>query len=183
MSFIEDPSSGRRASVSSVNRVNVSAKTNPRIFYISRDDGLSFNLISDGASIAAGDICMYLKNTSSTRNLFIHHIEFHSVEAVKWKVFEVTGTPSGTAITPSNLNLGSGIPAEASAYGNGSITGLTTVKQIGTHRTEAFGEGEMVYNNALILPPNSAIAVEYDTGTTGQAEIDCFFHYEAIGAR
>ena len=67
-----------------------------------------------------------------------------------------------------------------------AITGLTTVKLIGTHRTTALGESEMSYLNALILTPNSAIAVEYDAeygGTTGIMEIDCFFHFEDIGAR
>ena len=99
-------------------------------------------------------------------------------------MFQVTGTAAGgSVINSSNLNLGSANVAEATSRGDGAVTGLTNVKQIGTHRNDANGEGEMDYDNALILAPNSAIAVEYDSGTTGAAEIDCFFHYETIGKK
>jgi len=174
-------------SVSASQRGNVSAKTAPRIFYISRDDSLAFNAISVGDfSYDIGEYCFYLKNTSSTRNMMIQHIEFHSVDAIRWVVHEVTGTAAaGTAIIPSNLNLASGIPAEATAMGGGAaITGLTPVKTVGTHRTGVFGEGEMDYAGSLILGPGNAIAVEYDneySTTTGFVEIDAFFHYEGIG--
>ena len=161
--------SGRLATVSSFFRLNVSAKTNPRIFYSSRDEGKAFNAISTDASAVAGDIVFYLKNDSTTDNLYIKHLEFHSVNAAVWKVFQVTGTAAGgSVINSSNLNLGSANVAEATSRGDGAVTGLTNVKQIGTHR---------------ILAPNSAIAVEYDSGTTGAAEIDCFFHYETIGKK
>ena len=39
----------------------------------------------------------------------------------------------------------------------------------------------MDFGQGLILAPNTAIVVEYDTGTTGLCEIDCIFHYEPIG--
>lgn len=181
-SILDGGSSGRKATVSSFNRLNVSAKTQPRLFYSSRDEGLAFNAISDCSSIVAGEYCFYLKNTSSTRNIFVQHIEFHSVEAVKWKIWKVTGTAAGTTIDGNNLNLGSGIPAEISAYGDASVTGLTIDYQVGIHRTTAGGEGEMDYTDALILTPGTAIAVEYDSGTTGGCEVDCFFHFEDLTA-
>lgn len=174
---------GRLATVSSFFRLNVSSKTNPRTFYASRDEGQTYNAISIDSSADAGDYIWYLKNTSATRNLYIKHLEFHSQNATKWAVYEVTGTPVGTSITPSNLNLGSSNLAETDCYGNGAITGLTNVKLVGTHRNDALGEGEMSYEDALILAPNSAIAVQYVNGTTGEAEIDGFFHFETIGAK
>ena len=174
-------------SVSASQRGNVSAKTAPRIFYISRDDERAFNAITVGGNdYAAGEFCFYLKNTSSTRNLMIQHLEFHSEDAVRFIINQVTGTAAGgTAITPSNLKLSSGIPAEATAMGGGAaITGLTVSKVIGTHRTTALSESEMDYGGALILGPGNAIAVEFDSeagGTSGIVEIDAFFHYEGIG--
>jgi len=172
------------ASVSSVQRLNVSAKTKNRLFYISRDDGLAFNAVMPTFSAAAGEYVYYLKNTSSDKNIFINSVEYHSVEAVVWKVFSVTGTAAGgTVITPTNINLGSGRQAEATVMGGGAtITGLTTVAQIGTHRTQATGEASMDWGGGLILAPNTAIMVEYDTGTTGLCEIDCLFHFETVGA-
>ncbi|HUV84540.1 MAG TPA: hypothetical protein VMV86_02465 [Methanosarcinales archaeon] len=171
-------------SVSYAQRGNVSSKSKNRLFYISRDDGLAFNAVMPSFSAAAGEYVFYLKNTSPTKNLMIDHIEYHSLQAVHWKVWQVTGTAAaGTAITPANLNLGTGIPAEATCIGGAAtITGLTLGNQLGTHRTEATGEGEMDWGGGLILSPNTAIMVEYDTGTTGLCEIDCLFHFETIGA-
>ena len=180
---IRNGNDGKIASVSSTNRLNVSAKTNPRIFYTSRDNGLAFNAIATSATNSAGEFVMTMKNTSTTRNLFMKHIEFHSTNDVVWQIFEVTGTGVGTAIVPSNLNLGSGLSAEVDCVGSGAVTGLTEVKQIGTHRSQAGGDSEMNYENALILTPNSQIAIKYLSGTAGANEIDMFFHYEDIGAR
>lgn len=171
-------------SVSASQRGNVSAKTNPRIFYASRDDQKAYNAIMDSSfSAAAGDYVFYLANTSSSDNLFVKHIEFHSVQAVKWRIWEVSGTAAGgTTITPANLNLASGLSSSTICMGGGAtITGLSTVKQIGTHRTEPDGDATMHYDDALIIGPNKAIAVEYDTGTTGICEIDCFYHFEPVG--
>ena len=172
------------ASVSIVQRLNVSSKTAPRWFYASRDFGLSFNAVYDGLTVAATEYSAYLKNDSATRNLFVGTIEFHSAEAVKWKIWEVTGTAaSGASVTPSNFNLASGIPAEATAMsGDTAITGLTTVKQLGSHRSQALGDSDMDFEGALILGPGKAIAVEYDTGTTGICSHDIFFWYEDLGA-
>ena len=172
------------ASVSIVQRLNVSSKTAPRWFYSSRDFGLSFNAVYDGLTVAATEYSAYLKNDSATRNLFVGTIEFHSAEAVKWKIWEVTGTAaSGASVTPSNFNLASGIPAEATAMsGDTAITGLTTVKQLGSHRSQALGDSDMDFEGALILGPGKAIAIEYDTGTTGICSHDIFFWYEDLGA-
>jgi len=170
-------------SVSTAQRLNVSAKTRDRVFYASRDDEQAFNAVMPTFNAAAGNYCYYLKNSSSSKNLFLHSLEFHSVENVQWKVWQVTGTAAGgTEITPANLNLGSGRTAEATCMGGGAtITGLTLGNQIGTHRTTTFGEASMNFGQGLILAPNTAIMVEYDTGTTGLCEIDCIFHYENIG--
>lgn len=170
-------------SVSASQRGNVSAKTKNRLFYISRDDGLAFNAIMPSFSAAAGNYVFYIKNTSATRNMMIDSLEFHSLEAVHWKVYQVTGTAAdGTTIVPSNLNLGKGLAAEATCMGGGAtITGLTLGAQIGTHRTQATGEASMEWGGGLILQPNTAILVEYESGTTGVCEIDCLFHYEGIG--
>lgn len=185
MAQIEDgKGSGKKASVSTVQRLNVSAKTKNRLFYISRDDGLAYNAVMPSFSGTAGDYVFYLKNTAADKNLYINNIEYHSLQAVSWKVFQVTGTAAaGTVITPVNLNLGSGRPAEVTAMGGAAtITGLTVGNQLGTHRTQATGDGQQDWGGGLILSPSTAIMIEYDAGTTGLCEIDCIFHFELIGA-
>ena len=171
------------ASVSGSQRMNVSAKTARRLFYASRDDGLSFVAVYDGITAAAGDHVMYLKNTSTTRDMMIDFISLSAVEAVKWKMFEVTGTAAaGETVTASVLKLASGRTVEATIMaGNTTITGLTTGNQIVSRRSVATGTLEIDYESALILAPTKAIVIEYDTGTTGLCEGEICFHYEALG--
>ena len=108
-------------SVSASQRGNVSAKTRDRLFYISRDDELAFNAVMPSFSAAAGEYIYYLKNTSSSKNIFLHSLEFHSVQNVQWKIFKCTGTAAaGTEIIPTNLNLGSGRLSETTAMGGGA---------------------------------------------------------------
>lgn len=175
---------GFSMSVSEDNRGNMSAKIGPRIFYVSRDFGQAFSITSVAANAVAGDLALYIKNTSSTKRLFIRCIDVSAANAALWKLWEVTGdTPTGTAIVSKNLNLNSGRTADALCYGNGAVGGLTTVagQPIKHIRSIAGGSEQYCADYALILGSNSAVALEYDTGTTGPAEISVDFHFEDIG--
>jgi hypothetical protein len=180
MGVIIDDGAGRgfSSSVSESNRLNVSAKTAERPYYVSRDDKLAFIATSIDATSVAGEYPFYLKNTSTTRNLFLWEIHMGTVEAVLFKMWEVSGTATGTEIFPVNLNLGAGLTAEASAFGNAAVGGLTAVNLLHLGRTSALGEVEMEFFGALILAPQDAIAIEYDTGTTGVVDVTAEFHYE-----
>jgi hypothetical protein len=171
---------GYISSVSESNRLNVSAKSNPRAYYISRDDGLAFTLNSVDADADAGDIICYLKNTSATRNMYIGQIHFAGANAVLWKTWVVSGVAGGTSITASNLNLTSGKSAEATAFGNNPVTGLALDVLLDTIRSSVGSHGDEHWEDVLVLGPNNAIAIEYDTGTTGPAEVSIEFHYEDI---
>jgi hypothetical protein len=171
---------GYISSVSESNRLNVSAKSNPRSFYISRDDGLAFTLSSVDLDADAGDVICYLKNTSTTRNMYIKQIHYGGVNAALWKTWVVSGVAGGTSIIPTNLNLTSGKSAEALGFGNDVVNDLTYDSLIGSHRTIAGAHSVDGWEDVLTLGPNNAIAVEYDTGTTGPAEVNIEFHYEDI---
>jgi hypothetical protein len=183
--FIEDgKGKSGNASVSWVQRLNVSSKSEDRKFYASRDFGLCYNAVFDNITATDGDYTAYLKNTSSTYNLFVSEIEFHSLLATKWKIWQVTGTAaSGETVTPSELNLSKSIPADAIAMaGDTSITGLTTVQQVGSHRNTPTGDSGMNFRGCLILGPGDAIAIELDVGVSGLVSHDMFFWFEPIGA-
>ena len=131
---------------------------------------------------AAGDYVAYLKNDSSTRNLFISDMTAGGVENIKWKLFSVTGTAaSGEEVIPTGLNLSKSIPAEAIAMaGDTAITGLTEGAKLATGRSVANSGAEQTFHNALILGPGDAAALEYDTGITGLCEVSIHFHYEGL---
>lgn len=169
-------------SVSSTQRGNVSSRTAPRTFYASRDDGLAFVAIYDGITAAAGEYVAYLKNTSTTRNLFIDDMLAGGVENIKWKLFSCSGdAAAGETVTATEFNLSKSIPAEAIAMaGNTAITGLTTLAQLSTGRTPANGGAQRSFESALILGPSDAVVLEYDTGSSGLCEAEFHFHYENL---
>jgi hypothetical protein len=124
-----------------------------------------------------------LKNTSSTRNLFIGDVSFGGVPSILWKGFFCTGTAAaGETVTATPTNKSKNIPAEASAMaGDTAITGLTTSSIFTIRRSPADGSEEESFDGTIILGPGDAVVFEMDTGT-GIGEVDIHFHYEDIGA-
>ena len=166
-----------QADFSRSGRLNVDSENNLTAHFVSLEAGKAFNVYSEDDDAAAGDFVCYLKNTSTTDNLFIDLVRFSSENAATVKVHEVTGTASGTTITPFNMNLGSGVSAEATALGNAAVSGLTSSAVLAADRVAANTSTIIPFDDILILGTNDAIAVEYDTGTTGDCEvlIRCYF--------
>lgn len=174
---------GNKAAVNSSNRLNVSSRVNARIYYVSRDKGRVFSVVSEDSTAASGEMTFHMKNTSSTRDLYISHMDIAAENACGIKLFKVTGTAaSGTALTPVNLNLTSNHTAEGdfSSGEAAAITGLTTDGLIHTVRVEANSSDGLHFSDSLILGPTDQIAVEYNSGATGPVEINTTFYYEDI---
>lgn len=173
--------SGRVSGVSPQHRLMTAAETNVTAHFVSKETGRAFNWNSIDGAAAANDIIFYLLNTSATRNLFVDVMRVGAANAALWKVTIVTGTAAGSsAITGTNLNLGSGIQAEATSRGSGAITGLTAGTTIATARNAAGASTDIPFDDVLIIPPNVAIGVEYDTGTGGLAEVLVRGYYRVI---
>lgn len=162
---------GTWAGVDSKNRLLVSSSANIESHDISHKDGLVFNLNSHIASAAAGNYVIYWKNTDTDRDLIIDVIRVGAVNAALWKAWFVTGTAAGGSATePTNLNSNSGNAANATTQVDASITGLTAGSQIASIRSIAGASADIPFGATLIVSQGDAIAVEYDTGTTGVAE-------------
>jgi len=163
------------SSVSDVNRLNVSAKAQDRIYYISRDSQLAFSWDSTfGAT--SGNTVLYLKNTSTSRNFFVNRFELASEVANKFEVYKTAGTPAGTIVSGANLNLSSNLTADASAYGNGSIAGLTNDPKLATVRSPANATEVLQFGDAVILGFNDALSVQ--VGATGSVDITVVGYFE-----
>lgn len=171
---------GQKVAVSPTgNRLDVSARSNPRIYYVSRDDSNAYSAYSEDASAAAGDFILYLKNTSTSLNLYIDDIIFDAANDSKFKLHKVTGTASGTDIVPTNLNFRSGNTATAEVKGSGAVTGLTSSSTLLSERILGNTSSEFKTSDTIRLGLNDAIAIEYDTGTTGAADASVIFYFDA----
>lgn len=174
--------SGLFASVSGVQRLNVSAKTAPRIFYISRDDERAFNWTSS-YSASTGDEIIYLKNTDTDRNLIIHQVDVGGVNTGLFEIYQVTGTATGTEINGTNLKLASGRTPDALSYGDAAVGGLTLGNRISLLRTDANSSravGDIA--ECLFLGFNDAIAIQY-TGSAGIVDCSITGYLEDSGKR
>ena len=154
-------------------RLNVSSRSDGRAYYNSRDLGQSYSGVYEMTDATAGEFVAYLKNTSTTgKTLVVESIGVNSVEAAHFKLWFVTGTAAGgTTTTATNLNRSSSNAATVIGMEGGSaatgITGLTEAGLIDLVYTQATGHQEFRLRDRLRLGQNDAIAIEYDTGTTG----------------
>lgn len=179
--ILQDPSNQQAMGVDLDGRGLTSAQVASRQFYISRDKGDVYSLVSIIPTAQAGNFITYLRNNSTTKYLYIGELHYGTVNAALLKFWEVKGTPGGTAITPENLNRASGRTANVTCYGDGVVAGLTAEgRPLDAPRTEAGGHDAHSFGGAVILGPAQACAVEYDTGADGAAEVMLMFHLEDI---
>ena len=177
MSIIEDGKGrGYKQSVSSSQRGNVSSKSNPRMYYVSREKGQAFSFLSE-YSATSGDFIGCVMNTSSDKNFVVSEIIVGGVEAGHFEVVKVTGTPAGTTITGGLLNFSKSNTAEATAFGDAAVTGLTEDYELSHIRTQASESKSMSFQQSLILSKDTAIGIKY-VGTTGLVEITILGYFE-----
>lgn len=180
--FNNDITGAHETAKGSDGRLNVSARSDSRDYYNSRDKGQCYALSFAHAGAVAGEYSVYLKNTSTDKTLVISTIELNSVENSQIKIWEVTGTATGPAeVTPKNLNLASSNDATVQAMVDDgtAISGLTVEGTAIEHifcSANSHENAEM--KDRLRLGQNDAIALEYDAGTTGLFAGTIFFYLE-----
>lgn len=169
--YTNDKTKGTEEAQGSDGRLNVSARSDDRAYYNSRDEGQCYTMVFDHQGAVAAEYSAYLKNTSTTKDLVITNITLNAVQAARIKLWFVTGTAAGgTVKTPVNLNKASNNDAAADGRQGDSgdaITGLTTDGQIDFVFVGAAGHEEFHLGDRVRLGQNDAIAIEYDEGTTG----------------
>ncbi len=160
------------AAVSLNQRLDVSARTATRAFYVSRDDGEAYTWSSEVASANNGDEIIYIKNNSTTLELHIDFVDVSADAASKFCLAYASGTGSGTTLTGVNLNAGSTKTADVTSLGNAAVTGLAIGSRIISGRIPADSDKTFALDNALIIPATKAITVTFQ-GTNGTA-VECF---------
>ena len=165
------------AKVSNDQRLDVSARVASREYYESRDNGQVYSAISVDATAVANEETMYLKNTSTVSDMIIDDIMISSDINSQWRIKFVTGTATGTAIIPTNLNKTSSNSALATVMGNGAVGGLTDDGDIDLIRVIAGSVEDLTFNEALRLGQDDAIAVECEISCA--AEIVIIYHFDS----
>ncbi len=178
---IESAADGNKLLIDDQGRALVDAQSRKRSFYVSRDEQRVFNSIFEDADAVAGEFVAYFRNTSQSRFFVVELARLGGDEASTWKIHKVTGTPAsdGGAVLPVNLNFGSGILAEAEALQE-NVTGIVSQGETAIAGHGA-GQGVLVIlDDAVILPPDTAIAFQKEIGTTGAANVGMRGYYEDL---
>ncbi len=178
MRIVDGTGMGHAVKVTTDFRMDVSSRSDDRMYYASRDNELAYFYYSDVTPTGADDVFCYIQNTSSTQKLIIKWIRAYcaSAEAIDIYVGE-TGTPiGGTAITPVNLNQASGNTADGAFEEGVNITGLSGGSQLDRIRLEA-GVDAFTDFNGLILGQNNTFTLHALTGTAA-TEVTIGFYYE-----
>lgn len=179
--FTNDITGALEKTKGSSGRLNVSSRSDGRTYYASRDESEAFSVSWDDSSSAAGDFIVYWQNTDVTgRRLVIQGGVFNSENNSSMKLWTVTGTASGTTVTPVCLNFASPRSASASCVeaAGTAITGLTEDLLVGHGGVAAYVATPFDSEDAVILGQDQAIAVEYEQGTTGRTWGTLFGYYE-----
>jgi len=179
---IESAADGNKLLINEQGRALVDAQTRKRSFYVSRDDQRVFNTIFEDPTAVAGEFVAYFRNTSQSRNFIVELARLGGEFASTWKIHKVSGASPVAgigAVTPVNLNFGSGILAETEAL-EGNVTGITSEGE-----TAIAGHGDgggvlVILDDAVILPPDTAIAFQKEVGTTGIANVGMRGYYEDL---
>ncbi len=182
MPVITDPNNNPPAKTSLDGRLNVSSRSDSRAYYNSRDLGKTYTWTSS-FSAATGQQIIYIKNISSTDNLYVTHIDVGGVNSGLFELFKVTsaGAAGGTAVSGENMNLskGHGNSPDSEAYGDASVTGTLTGERLLLKRIPVNSSATIHTFNVVVVGQNDAIAITY-TGATGIVDVSIlgFFDIE-----
>ena len=165
---------GTQTKVTHDNRLETTARTSPRIAYISKDDGLSFTW-SHFYDYDAADTILLVSNSSTTKKLFIHTIAVGTDTATRFTVHSPAyPTLAGTLVTGTNVNRTSGAVADAEAYGD--ETGNTQGDVIFNGMLIATGTAIIAPEGSIVLGYHDCIAVDLVTaGTMGTVTITGYY--------
>ena len=144
------------------NRLDVSSRSDARIYYISRDNGDAYTWSSGTYDAAAGDTILLVKNTSTTQRLHIKKISLSADVESRVVIHVPTSevTPTGTAITGVNLNSTSGNSAAATAIRDETNNSQGNILWSGEIQA-AIAPYEVNFEDAVILGQNDSIGVDY----------------------
>jgi len=160
---------GNLVRVGSLNRMDISSRSNRRIYYASRDLKTAFTENWAHQSSGSTNTVGYLTYTGDD-NLYIDKIIVVSEDNTsattlcKFGIWTGTTFSGGTLKVPVNMNVTSSVASNVSAYedadsGTGTITS-SGGNPVGTIRIMGAGTYEWIFDGAIILGKNNTFGVK-----------------------
>lgn len=186
---IEDgKGTGRTAAVDSDNRLSTTAVVSSIEHHVNHAHENAYNASFDNSPTLANDAIFYLKNDSDM-DLTVEGFYLSTTGTLTGSSFDVfieintSDTPSGTTVTPTNMNAGSGKIADVTCL-KGSDLGITNGNGTEVARgrfTSAFSTSFFNFEQDLILPKGKSLALFCnDAALTVQGHIPFNFHSHGL---
>jgi len=181
MGFIIEDGTGtsNTVKVDSENMLASSCVTSSTEHHANHKHGTAFSVNFSATPTGAGDCFLYVKNTDEEDLV----IEGFGLMCEADEYFDVklgdVGTPvGGSAVTPVNLNAGSGKTATGTFQNGNDITGLSGGSvAYRIYHTNTKGTGYNNFEMDLIIPKNNTLTIYCQTGTTALAGfVDMYYH-------
>jgi hypothetical protein len=163
MQLEDGKGTGRKAEINLSNQLSTFSIVETEFLSVNANDEKAFVWDYPAYNYDAADTVMWLRNDSDL-NLHIHHIFLYSNTATVVQLHIPDNvTPAGNAITGSNINITSGITAEATAYQDETVGSQGTVLQ--TEYIPANGTLSILKEEGyeIILGKNDVIAIDLVT--------------------
>lgn len=184
--LIEDgKGQGYKAEVNSANQLETRTVQQPRSEWECHNHGTAYVMYFSQAAAngAANEVLGYIQNTSED-DLVIDEIGLHITAANTVYISKVTGTAGGspTAVTPVNMNVGSGRTATGTFYKDDSMSGLTDAGRLVNCYLAANAYLVRTINSTILIQKNSAIGIFVTTQQSQTLNCSVLFHYEPAHA-
>jgi len=176
MSIIEDGrGSGKKVRVTDTNRLDVSSKSNSRLFYVSKNDekafviNLTLTQVLGGATEGLGYVT-YIGNNK----LYLHSITVATEEPTtgmtKFGIWlEPTTLSGGESKIPTNMNATSAQESETTCIHTNDTLLVTISGGNSLYTIRLNGPNSFIidFNDAIILGKNQSIGIKTSAATTG----------------
>lgn len=180
MNIEDGKGTGYKAAVNSENEIEVRAQVTGRAEWVCHNKEQAYAMyFSQAQANSGGNECLgYIKNTSDD-DLVIDEISLYTTAADHIYISKVTGTAAGgSAITPVNLNIGSGKTAPCTTMQHTAITGLTDAGRLVHIYLAANGMVVREMETSILIRKNSAIALYVTTQQVNTVKANFWFHFE-----
>ena len=158
---------GTPSNVTSDGHLTVAAIVETQLEHVSAEDGLSFSWSSTFATGGTDLEVLSLQNDASDLFLHLDQAWLAAAAAATFSLNRMTsGTPAGTPITGRPLNFDRAKTAEATAFGDASVTG-TVVGDLVAHMLVAASQSILVdLEGAWVLGKDDVFFLGCATNTT-----------------
>ena len=171
---------GTPSNVTSDGHLTVAAIVETQLEHVSAEDGLSFGWSSTFATGGTDLEVLSLQNDASDLFLHLDQVWLAAAAAATFSLNRMTsGTPAGTIITGRPLNFDRLKTAEATAFGNASVTGSVAGDLIAHILVPASQSVLVDLEGAWVLGKNDVFFLGCATNTTIFATV--IGHYDEEG--